>query len=144
MQSWRSLVRLTTPSTEVGTPMTDPYGNQPERQPNYDPNALPPAPPSYGQPVPANYAPYAQMGNPFESEGTKIMILGILSLVVCGLLGPVAWVMGNGLKSKSEAAGYPEPGNAKAGRICGMIGSGLMVVGIIFYAIFFIALASNN
>jgi len=132
--------------------MTDPYGNPPEGQPNYDPNVLPPAPPtygqpvvpSYGQPVPGNYAPYAQMGNPFESEGTKIMIFGILSLVVCGLLGPVAWVMGNGLKAKAEAAGYPEPGNAKAGRICGMVASVLMIVGILLYVIFFIALASSN
>src|SRR5438128_1906635 len=28
-------------------------------------------------------------------NGTVILVLGILSLVVCGLLGPVAWVMGN-------------------------------------------------
>src|SRR5262245_41781377 len=28
-------------------------------------------------------------------RGTLILVLGILSLVICGLLGPFAWVMGN-------------------------------------------------
>lgn len=35
------------------------------------------------------------MSNGSSSNGTLILVLGILSLVLCGLLGPVAWIMGN-------------------------------------------------
>jgi hypothetical protein len=116
------------------------WGAQPPPGP---PGATPPPPPpgytpyqggGYGAPV---YGP-----NPFESRGTTVLVIGILSLavgVLCGvgfLLGPVAWVMGNNLKSEAEAAGFPEPGNGKAGRICGIIGTALMVVGIVLFVLF--------
>jgi hypothetical protein len=58
-------------------------------------------------------------------------VLGILGLVVCGPLGVVAFVMGRNLKAEAEAAGYPEPGNAKAGRICGLIASIILALGIL-------------
>jgi hypothetical protein len=59
------------------------------------------------------------------------LVLGILGLVVCGPLGVVAFVMGRNLKAESEAAGYPEPGNAKAGRICGLIATIILAIGIL-------------
>ena len=66
-------------------------------------------------------------------------MLGILSLVVCGLLGPVAWVMGN--QSLSEIrGGIMDPrdeGLVNAGRIIGMIVTILIVVGIVAYCAIF-------
>jgi len=64
-----------------------------------------------------------------------VLVLGILGLVFCGLLAPVAWVMGNGVKNDSEAAGFAEPGTNKAGRICGMIGSVLILLGIVVFVL---------
>ena len=85
-----------------------------------------------------------QMGNPFDSRGTNVMIIGILSFVICQLLGPVAWIMGRNLKRDAEMANYPEPGTGKAGRILGMVGTILMVVAIVFFVVIFIAGASSS
>jgi predicted Zn finger-like uncharacterized protein len=65
-------------------------------------------------------------------RGALILILGILSLVVCGLLGPVAWVMGNS-DLQAMRAGRMDPegeGTTNAGRICGIIGTILLVLGM--------------
>ncbi len=57
-------------------------------------------------------------------RGTTIMVLGILSLFVLGIiLGPIAWVMGNN-DLKEIRAGRMDPegeSNTNTGRICGMI-----------------------
>jgi hypothetical protein len=62
-----------------------------------------------------------------------VLTLGILSLVICGLLGPFAWIMGrNDLKKMN--AGRMDPsgeGLTKAGKICGIIGTVLGIVGCI-------------
>ena len=66
------------------------------------------------------------------------MVLGILALVLCGpILGPTAWIMGNSLKKDAIAAGYPEPGNGKAGRVCGIVATALSALGILFYVVVF-------
>ncbi len=110
----------------------------------------PPAPPQYSAaaPPPGGYQVYGQaqaaMVNPFEARGNNVMILGILSLVCCGILGPIAWVQGNGIKGEAESAGWPEPGNSKAGRICGIVSTCLLAVGVAFYAIAFIAAAAGS
>lgn len=68
-----------------------------------------------------------------NSQATTILVLGILSIVVCGLLGPVAWVMGkNELEAIDAGRRAPEGRqNANIGKILGMIASALMVIGII-------------
>ena len=122
--------------------MTDPqdpnFGGQPWSSP--PPPAAPPstwAAPNYGAPPPppmppgpGGYSPYPQMmpTNPFDSRATPVLIFGILGLVVCQLFGPVAWIMGNGVKRDAEAAGFPEPGLSKAGRICGIVSCVLLLV----------------
>ena len=69
-------------------------------------------------------------------RGTLILVLGILGLVVCGPLGIAAWIMGSG-DLKAIDAGTMDPSgrsSTNAGRICGMIGTilfGLQVVFII-------------
>jgi hypothetical protein len=66
-------------------------------------------------------------------RGTVVLVLGILSLVICGIiLGPIAWIMGNSdLKEMREGRMDPSgESNTKAGRMCGMIGTGLNLVGL--------------
>ncbi len=65
-------------------------------------------------------------------RGTLILVLGILSLVVCGPLGIFAWIMGSS-DLKEMDAGIMDPsgrGNTQAGKICGMITTILMLVGL--------------
>jgi hypothetical protein len=76
----------------------------------------------------------AQSAYPEQSQATTILVLGILSIVCCGLLGIAAWIMGNNeLKAIDEGRRPPENrGNANAGRICGIVGVALSAAGIIF------------
>lgn len=66
-------------------------------------------------------------------RGVLILVFGILSLVICALFGPAAWIMGNA-DLNEMAAGTMDPegkGMTQAGRICGMIASILMILGVI-------------
>ncbi|HEY7564961.1 MAG TPA: DUF4190 domain-containing protein [Acidimicrobiia bacterium] len=70
---------------------------------------------------------------PEQSQATTILILGILSIVCCGLAGIAAWIMGNNeLRAIDEGRRPPENrGTANAGRICGIIGLALTVLGLV-------------
>ena len=80
-------------------------------------------------------------------RGTLILIFGILSLVFCGLvglgMGIAAWIMGQRDLRKMDA-NMMDPagrGNTQAGRICGMIGTILSSLNLLFavaYVTFFI------
>ena len=69
-----------------------------------------------------------------DSQATTILVLGILSLVVCQILGPIAWVMGNNELAGIDAGRRPPQnrGTAQAGRILGIISTVLMIIGIAF------------
>ena len=67
------------------------------------------------------------------SQATTVLVLGIVSLVACGLLGPVAWSMGN-TELAAIAAGRRSPegqGTASAGRILGIIATVFTAIGIV-------------
>jgi hypothetical protein len=95
--------------------------------------------PAYGQTpyVPSPYAPQSYGQQPHmpyqESRATMILVFGILSIVVCQLFGPFAWSMGTDeLRKMDQGLVDPrERGSVSAGRICGMIGTGLMVVSVL-------------
>lgn len=67
-------------------------------------------------------------------RGTLILVLGILGLIgVCWPLGIVAWIMGNG-DLKEMDAGLMDPsgrGLTTGGRICGIIATILMILGVL-------------
>ena len=69
---------------------------------------------------------------PEASQAQTVFILGILGIVICGVLGPIAWIMGNTEIGAIEAGRRPPDGlsNAKTGRTLGMIATILMAVGI--------------
>jgi hypothetical protein len=82
-------------------------------------------------------------------RGTLILVLGILGIVLCGPLGIAAWIMGNGDLKEINAGAMDPSGrsNTNAGRICGIIGTILMVVQVLaaiaFFAIFGFAALSH-
>lgn len=87
--------------------------------------------PPYGMPYGGGYM--------YPSQASTVMVLGILSLVVCGLLGPIAWSMGNTELARIDR-GEVDPsgrGSAVAGRVCGMIASILIIVGIVAVVLMF-------
>jgi hypothetical protein len=67
-----------------------------------------------------------------------ILVLGILSIVCCGpFTGVPAWIMGNSALRQIDASGGTIAGRGmvQAGRICGIVGVALWVLGIIVRAI---------
>ena len=75
---------------------------------------------------------------PESSQATTILVLGILSIVVCGPLGPFAWSMGN-KELEAIDAGRRSPqnrGTANAGRILGIVGTVFLGIGILFLLFF--------
>jgi hypothetical protein len=66
-------------------------------------------------------------------RGTLILVLGILGLVICGPLGIAAWIMGNGDLKEIDAGAMDSSGRGltNAGRICGMIATILMILGVL-------------
>jgi hypothetical protein len=69
-------------------------------------------------------------------RGTLILVFGILSLVVsCFPLGIAAWIMGNGDLKQMDAGTMDPSGrsNTNAGRICGIIGTVLLIFGVVVF-----------
>jgi uncharacterized membrane protein HdeD (DUF308 family) len=116
--------------------------------PNQQQSGLPQQPQGWQQPPAAPYT--GQATNPFDSETTLVLVMGILSLVVCGLLGIVAWIQGSSLKNRAEAAGWPEPSMGKVGRILGIVGTALaafqalLAIGWLVFAFGFMGAASTT
>ena len=102
-----------------------PSGSDPSQPP-----VQPPMPP-YGAPqyLPA-YGPVA----PDHPQATTVLILGILGLLVCGAIAPFAWVMGNRVVGEIDASNgaMGGRGNAQAGRVCGIVGSVLLGLALVF------------
>jgi hypothetical protein len=78
-------------------------------------------------------------------RGSTVLVLGILSLVVCApILGPIAWSMGH-TDLNEIRAGRMDPegeGITNAGKICGMIGTILGIVSIVFVILWFVLAAA--
>ena len=92
----------------------------------------PPQPPQYGAPPPAGGMPAN------HPRGTTVLILGILSLVCCGIFtGIPAIIMGRGALSEIDAnpTAYGNRGTVFAGYLCGIIGTVLSALGIVLWII---------
>lgn len=111
---------------------------------SYPPPGPPPGygPAPYGGPPPG-YGGYGYGPVPQEHpQGTIVLVLGILGLVACQLLGPVAWVMGNNALKEIDAdpGRYSNRGNVNAGRICGIVATVLIVAIVGIYGLFFVVI----
>jgi len=82
-------------------------------------------------PMPLAQPPYAAPPN--HTQATTVLVLGILSLVVCGIIGPFAWTMGNRVVREIDSSGGALGGRTEAnvGRILGIVATVLIVVGLV-------------
>ena len=115
----------TPPGQPYGAPQQpqQPYGAQPPPQQPYQ------AAPGQGWTVP-----------PKHPQATLVLILGILGLVVCQVLGPFAWIMGNKAVAEIDAnpGAYDGRGEAQAGRILGIIATVILILSVLLVAFFFV------
>lgn len=118
-----------------------PYGQNPYGDQN-PPGQQPP----YGQyPYQGGYGAPGPQPHP---QATAILVLGILGIVLCGIAGVVALVMGNKALKEIDAnpAAYNNRQTVVIGRILGIVGVviwAISLVLIIIYLIFFGVLIAN-
>ena len=77
-------------------------------------------------------------------RANTVLVLGILSLVVCGPLGFAAWVMGNSDLREMER-GLMDPSgrdSTNAGRITGIIGAVIFILAILVFAVVFLVMGA--
>lgn len=70
---------------------------------------------------------------PEQSQATTALVLGILGIVICGILAPFAWNIGNKELAAIDAGRRPPEnrGTANAGKILGIVGTVLLAIGLI-------------
>ena len=96
--------------------------------------------------VPQSPTPPAPGGSyPEQSQASTVLVLGILSIVVCQVLGPVAWKLGaEELRAITQGRRSPEGlGLAQAGRICGIVGTCLLALALMFLIFSLLALLAG-
>jgi hypothetical protein len=81
-----------------------------------------------------------------RSNSGTILALGICSLVICGLLGPIAWSMGKTELARIDRGELPPDtrGQAQAGMICGIIATILLIVSVVIIAFLFIGTSASS
>ncbi len=69
-----------------------------------------------------------------------VLVFGVLSLIICAPLGIAAWVMGAGDLREMDAGIRVADGRSttKAGMICGIIGTVLFILQVLFGLLFFV------
>lgn len=78
-----------------------------------------------GWPGPAPAAPWGAPAQLQHPQGTVVLVLGILSVTVLQLLGPVAWIMGHRALREINTSGqaYANRSSVQAGMIMGIVGT---------------------
>ena len=111
--------------------------------PGYPPPGPPQPPVQWGPPnvAQAYGSPYRPFVGYEHPQGITILILGILGLVFCQLTGPFAWVMGNAALRDIDAnpTAYSNRSTVQAGRICGIIATAILVLGLVFGLLLLVA-----
>lgn len=117
----------------------------PPPPPGHEPPYGPPPGAPYGGPygAPGAYGGYYAREHP---QGMTVLVIGILSLVVCQLLGPVAWVMGNNAIAEIDQnpMAWTNRSSVQAGRICGIVSTGLLALTVVILVVALIAAASTS
>ncbi len=91
-------------------------------------------------PYPSPYPPA-----PDHPRATTALVLGILSLVLCGLIGPFAWAIGRSTLAEIDASGgrWGGRGQAQAGYVLGVIATVLLLVPFAFLALATLAMGTS-
>ncbi|BCK59034.1 DUF4190 domain-containing protein [Nocardia wallacei] len=98
--------------------------------------SYPPPPPQYGG---YGYLPYQPPEHP---QATTILILGIVSLL-CGVVGPFAWVMGRRVLNEIDGSGgmYGGRTNAQVGYVLGIVSTVLVGFSLLMLLAYFVIIA---
>ena len=101
------------------------------QQPGQPPPGQPPWPQQPWQP---GYPPPP----PIHPQATTVLVLGIVGVVVCQVVGPFAWTMGNRVVAEIDAAGGRVGGRTEAtvGRILGIVSTALLAVSVVVFGLF--------
>ncbi|MFK7929329.1 MAG: DUF4190 domain-containing protein [Myxococcota bacterium] len=67
-----------------------------------------------------------------RNDPTVIFVLGLLSVITCQILGPVAWYMGTAYKAECMALEIEPQGLGKAGYILGIIGTVFLALTLLY------------
>ncbi|MCW2789151.1 MAG: hypothetical protein JWP56_1454 [Aeromicrobium sp.] len=86
----------------------------------------PPPPPPRSGPQPASEPPK-------HPQSTTALVLGIVGIVACGVVAPFAWVIGGRAVREIDASPgtYGGRSEANTGKILGIVGTALLVLGIL-------------
>lgn len=124
------------PATESTVPGSTDGGDQsPGSTAAGDATPPPAAPyPGYGS-APTMSPGYATGAQAEHPQGTTVLVLGILGLVCCSLLAPVAWYMGQKTLKEIDASPttYTNRQTVNIGRILGIIGTVLVIAVAVLY-----------
>lgn len=128
------------PSQQPPLPGAQPAGAEPA-----NPYA-PPNPWAETGPAPATTPPMSGLPSVAGPRplGSIVLTLGILSVALAQFLGPVAWGLGRSALAEVDLGVRPDSERSalKAGMILGMVGTGMLVLGVlagILLALFVIA-----
>ena len=110
----------------------------------------PPGQPPYGPPNQYG-APSYGFAPPDHPQAVTVLILGIVSVAVCGFVAPFAWVMGNRVVQEIDASNGQLGGRSQAqvGRIIGMVytlvmGAALVIAGLALVVVLIGAASSTT
>ena len=136
----------TPPHVPPPGPPPPPGGQYP---PNYGSAYPPPPGAQYPPPPGGQYPPGYFPGYPVppkHPQATTAMILGILGLVLCGVIGPFAWVIGSKAVKEIDAnpSAYSGRSEANAGKIMGIIGTALLGLSVVFIGLIVVGLAVGS
>lgn len=82
-----------------------------------------------------------------KQKAMTIFLLGLLGIVLCQILAPIAMIMGNQYISECRYEGVEPDSLGVTGRILGVVGTILFVLSMIFvvlYLFFVFALIANG
>lgn len=121
----------------------EPAGPQEPTDPYASPVGEPPQ--QAGWPGPAPAAPWGPPAQAQHPRGTIVLVLGILSVTIMQLLGPVAWVMGHTTLREIDASGraYANRSSVQAGMILGIIGTAIGVLGLVWLVVMLMAVLAS-
>ncbi len=73
-------------------------------------------------------------------QGTTVLVLGIVGLVVCPIVSVVGWVLGNRAIHEIDAnpQAYSNRQSVSIGRILSIVGVALWVLIVVFYVLLFV------
>ncbi len=82
-----------------------------------------------------------------HGQATTVFVLGLLGVLLCQLLAPVAFIMGNNYRKACAMEGVEPEGLGTAGWVLGLVGTiilGLsLVLGCLYFILIFVLVGSG-